>query len=205
MWRHLWVPPYHNNFLTSDHRRTVSYIVDDSRTEIQHQRSLSQHQQHQIHHQQIPPNVDPRPPALPPKVGGSSTAIYRPSEMNSSIYRSSESNSSNAIHRTNEANNAIYRTPEAKSEEDLLSRPREQFSFLQQLVQSSPNPELLDTLRRHQVIYFCFYPHITRLICLPTNAVSFNNSRAKKPKLRIGFASKWPGLSNPYNHFKCKL
>ena len=139
------VNSYHQRSVSAiaDHRRTVSYIVDDGKTQIQHQRSLSSQQQQpqqqqllqqpqqqlllqqpqqqqllQLQQQQIELR---RPPALPPKVGGSSS-IYRSTEM----------------------------TTPAKNEDNQPSN-LPQFSFLQQLVQSSTNhPELLDTLRRHQ-------------------------------------------------------
>jgi hypothetical protein len=118
------VNSYHQRSVSAiaDHRRTVSYIVDDGKTQIQHQRSLSSQQQQQQQQQQ--PIEGRRPPALPPKVGGS-TSIYRPSETTATPTK-------------------IYDEPQSSN--------LPQFSFLQQLVQSSPNhPELLDTLRRHQV------------------------------------------------------
>jgi len=114
---------YHHRSVSAiaDHRRTVSYVIDDV-GQIQHQRSLSSQQQHQQQQHQD----ERRPPALPPKVGVSGS-IYRLSDI--STPTKSEGSSTSAS----------------------TTMPLEQFSFLQQLVQSSPNPELLDTLRRHKI------------------------------------------------------
>ena len=105
--------------IASDHRRAVSFVVDDANrlSLVQHQRSLSSQQQQSMPHH---PFDDVMPPVLPPKLG--SGVIFRPAELSS--------------------------TPTMSN--DIA--PPIQMSFLQQLVQSSPNnPELLDTLRRHQI------------------------------------------------------
>jgi len=110
----------------SDHRRAVSYVVDDGggkmSSSAQHQRSLSSQQQQQSTSQHHFDDVIP--PALPPKLG--SGVIFRPSELSL--------------------------TPTKLNDVSQNVVPSMQMSFLQQLVQSSPNnPELLDTLRRHQI------------------------------------------------------
>ena len=111
--------------IVSDHRRAVSYVVDDAKlTSVQHQRSLSSQQQQSMPQQHFD---DVIPPALPPKLG--SGLIFRPAELSSTPTKSNDA-----------------------SQNVTAATSSMQMSFLQQLVQSSPNnPELLDTLRRHQI------------------------------------------------------
>jgi hypothetical protein len=70
--------------IVPDHRRAVSFIVDDANQTSMHQRSLSSQQQQQ----QLTDSI--LPPALPPKLGGSGGIIFRPSEMTSTPTKSND-------------------------------------------------------------------------------------------------------------------
>lgn len=112
-----------NNF----HQRSVSALVPDHRRAISYvtdDTGLTS-VKHMRSHSSQQQGEEIRPPALPPKLG--SGVITRPAEMTSTPMKSGDTICQNVV-------------------------PQMQFSFLQQLVQSSPNhPELLDTLRRHQI------------------------------------------------------